>query len=130
MVSSLDPVVRDSFVKRLTDEEAGRLLLNYWCAARERWQSAFEEPQAYVIQKTLGAGALHQIMPDILEVCRSAEDFSQEKIADVFAEIGRSAGFWHSERGHYMVRQSGARYVKALAEYLRARLPRPVLRRL
>lgn len=130
MVSSLDPVVRDSFVKRLTDEEAGRLLLNYWCAARERWQSVFEEPQAYVIQKALGAGALHQIMPDILEVCRSADDFSQEKIADVFAEIGRSGGFWHSERGHYMVRQSGARYVKALAEYLRARLPRPVLRRL
>ena len=130
MVSSLDPVVRDSFVKRLTDEEAGRLLLNYWCAARERWQSAFEEPQAYVIQKALGAGALHQIMPDILEVCRSADDFSQEKIADVFAEIGRSGGFWHSERGHYMVRQSGARYVKALAEYLRARLPRPTLRRL
>jgi len=130
MVSSLDPVVRDSFVKRLTDEEAGRLLLNYWCAARERWQSAFEEPQAYVIQKALGAGALHQILPDILEVCRSADDFSQEKIADVFAEIGRSGGFWHSERGHYMVRQSGARYVKALAEYLRARLPRPVLRRL
>jgi len=130
MVSSLDPVVRDSFVKRLTDEEAGRVLLNYWCAARERWQSAFEEPQAYVIQKALGAGALHQILPDILEVCRSADDFSQEKIADVFAEIGRSGGFWHSERGHYMVRQSGARYVKALAEYLRARLPRPVLRRL
>ncbi len=130
MVSSLDPVVRDSFVKRLTDEEAGRVLLNYWCAARERWQSAFEEPQAYVIQKALGAGALHQIMPDVLEVCRSADDFSQEKIADIFAEIGRSAGFWHSERGHYMVRQSGARYVKALAEYLRARLPRPVLRRL
>jgi len=130
MVSSLDPVVRDSFVKRLTDEEAGRLLLNYWCAARERWQSAFEEPQGYVIQKALGAGALHQVMPDILEVCRSADDFSQEKIADVFAEIGRSAGFWHSERGHYMVRQSGARYVKALAEYLRARLPRPTLRRL
>jgi len=130
MVSSLDPVVRDSFVKRLTDEEAGRVLLNYWCAARERWQSAFEEPQAYVIQKALGAGALHQILPDILEVCRSADDFSQEKIADVFAEIGRSGGFWHSERGHYMVRQSGARYVKALAEYLRARLPRPSLRRL
>src|SRR3972149_2439305 len=97
-------------------------------AARERGQSACEEPQGYVIQKALGAGALHQIMPDILEVCRSADDFSQEKIADVFAEIGRSAGFWHSERGHYMVRQSGARYVKALAEYLRARLPRPAPR--
>jgi DGQHR domain-containing protein len=130
MVSSLDPVVRDSFVKRLTDDEAGKLVLNYWCAARDRWQSAFEAPQEYVIQKALGAGALHQVFPDVLELCRAADDFSREKMADILAEIGRSAGFWHSERGHYMVRQSGARYVKALAEYLRARLPRPVLRRL
>jgi DGQHR domain-containing protein len=130
MVSSLDPVVRDTFMKRLTDEEAGKLLLNYWSAARERWQSAFEEPQAYVIQKALGAGALHQIFPDVVELCRSGDDFSREKIADILAEIGRSAGFWHGERGHYMVRESGARHVKALAEYLRARLPRPVLRRL
>lgn len=130
MVSSLDPVVRDSFVKRLTDEEAGKLLLNYWRGARDRWQSAFEEPQVYVIQKALGAGAMHQIFPDVIELCRAADDFSQEKLADILAEIGRSAGFWHSERGHYMVRQSGARYVKALAEYLRARLPRPILRRL
>ncbi|OGO46577.1 MAG: hypothetical protein A2W34_01835 [Chloroflexi bacterium RBG_16_64_32] len=130
MVTSLDPMVRDAFVKRLTDEEAGKLLLNYWGAARDRWQSAFEEPQEYVIQKALGAGALHQILPDALEICRSADDFSREKMADILAEIGRSAGFWHSERGHYMVRQSGARYVKALAEYLRSRLPRPVLRRL
>ncbi len=130
MVSSLSPVVSDSFFKRLTDEEAGKLLLNYWCAARDRWQSAFEEPQAYMIQRGLGAGALHQIFPDVLELCRSADDFSREKIADVLAEIGRSAGFWHSERGHDKVRQSGARYVKALAEYLRARLQRPVLRRL
>jgi hypothetical protein len=29
-----------------------------------------------------------------------------------------------------MVRQSGSRYIRALAEYLRERLPRPVLRRL
>ena len=130
LVSSLDPVVRDGLVKRLTDDEAGKLLLNYWRAARDRWQSAFEQPQGYVIQKALGAGALHQIFPDVVELCRAADDFSQEKIADILAEIGRSSGFWHGERGHYMVRQSGARYVKALAEYLRARLPRPVLRRL
>lgn len=130
MVSSLDPMVRDNFIKRLTDDEAGKLLLNYWGAARDRWQSAFEQPQEYVIQKALGAGALHQIFPDVLELCRNADDFSREKMGEILAEIGRSAGFWHSERGHYMVRQSGARYVKALAEYLRSRLPRPVLRRL
>ena len=130
MVASLEPIVRDSFVKRVSDEEAAKLLLNYWNAARQRWSSAFEEPAEYVVQKPLGAGALHQIFPDVLELCRAADDFSVEKMYDVLSNVGRSAGFWHVTRGHYMVRSSGARYVKALAEYLRDRLPRPVLRRL
>jgi DGQHR domain-containing protein len=130
MVSSLEPVVNDSLVKRLSDEEAGKLLLNYWNAAKERWLSAFEEPKEYVIQKTLGAGALHQIFPDVIEICRAADDFSQTKMFDVLSDVGRSAGFWHITRGHYMVRHNGARYVRALAQYLRERLPRPVLRRL
>lgn len=130
VVSSLDPMVRDGFVQRLSDEEAEKLLLNYWSAARERWGSAFEEPQEYVIQKPLGAGALHQIFPDVLELCRGADDFSSSKMYDILSEVGRSAGFWHSQRGHHLVRQSGSRYVRALAEYLRDRLPRPILRRL
>jgi DGQHR domain-containing protein len=130
MVTSLDPVVNEPLVKRLSDEEAGKLLLNYWNAAKERWQSAFEEPKEYVIQKTMGAGALHQIFPDVIELCRAADDFSQAKMYDVLSDVGRSAGFWHITRGHYMVRHSGAKYVRALAQYLRERLPRPVLRRL
>ena len=110
MVSSLDPVVRDSFVKRLTDEEAGKLLLNYWCAARELLAAApSRTPQEYVIQKPLGAGALHQIFPDVLEVCRSrGRLLAGEDARTRCPYVGRSAGFWHSERGHHMVRQSGA----------------------
>jgi DGQHR domain-containing protein len=130
MVSSLEPVVRDAIVKRASDEDAVKLLLNYWNAARSRWASAFEEPREYVIQKPLGAGALHQVFPDVLDLCRAADDFSLDKMYDVLTDVGRSAGFWHTVRGHYMVRQSGARHVRALAEYLRERLPRPVLRRL
>ncbi|MEX0682353.1 MAG: DGQHR domain-containing protein [Dehalococcoidia bacterium] len=130
VVTSLEPVLRDSFVKRVTDEEAGRLLLNYWNAARDTWPSAFETPKEYVLQKPLGAGALHQIFPDVLESCRADEDFSAPRMADVLSYVGRSAGFWHVVRGHYMVRASGSRAVKALAEYLRERLPRPVLKRI
>src|SRR3990172_263686 len=130
MVSSLDPVVNDALIKRVSDEEAAKLLLNYWNAARDLWGSAFEAPAEYVIQKPLGAGALHQIFPDVLELCRGADDFSKERMNDTLSYVGRSAGFWHGARGHHMVRQSGARYVRALAEYLRERLPRPVLRRL
>ena len=130
MVSSLEPVVNDGIVKRLNDDEAGKLLLNYWNAAKDRWGSSFEEPKEYVLQKTLGAGALHQIFPEVVELCRAADDFSQTKIFDVLSDVGRSAGFWHTTRGHYMVRHTGARYVRALAQYLRERLPRPALRRL
>jgi DGQHR domain-containing protein len=130
MVASLDPVVRDSFVKRLTDEEASKVLLNYWNAARVCWRQAFEEPGDYVIQKPLGAGALHQIFPDVLEVCRSADDFSQQKMVDVMSYLGRSVGFWHIGRGHHLTQASGSRATKVLAEYLRDRLPRPVLRRI
>ena len=130
MVSSLAPVVGDGFVKQVSDEELGKLLLNYWTAAYRHWQSAFESPQEYVLQRPLGAGALHQIFPNVLEHCRAADDYSVEKMYDVLSYVGRSAGFWHSVRGHHMVRQSGTRYIKALAEYLRERLPRPVLRRL
>jgi DGQHR domain-containing protein len=130
MVTSLEPVVNDTLVKRLADDEAEKLLLNYWNAARERWPSAFESPKEYVIQKSLGAGALHQIFPDVLELCRAGDNFSSAKMFDILSDVGRSAGFWHTVRGHYMVRESGARHVRALAEYLRERLPRPVLRRL
>ncbi len=130
MVSSLSPVVSDGFVKQVTDEEMAQLLLNFWTAVRQLWGTAFESPAEYVIQRPLGAGALHMIFPDVLEQCRAADDFSVAKMADTLSYIGRSAGFWHQVRGHQMVRQSGTRYIRVLAEYLRDRLPRPVLRRL
>lgn len=130
MVTSLEPVLKDSFMKRVSDEEAAKLLLNYWNAATDIWRTAFDTPKEYVIQKPLGAGALHHIFPDVLEICRSEDDFSQAKMADTLSYVGRSAGFWHIQRGHYMVRTTGSRAVKALAEYLRERLPRPVLRRI
>jgi DGQHR domain-containing protein len=130
MVSSLAPVVGDSFAKQVSDEELGKLLLNYWTAARRLWQTAFDTPQEYVLQRPLGANALHLIFPNVLELCRASDDFSIEKMNDVLSYVGRSAGFWHATRGDHMVRQSGSRYIKALAAYLRERLPRPVLRRL
>jgi hypothetical protein len=130
MVTSLMPVVGEGLVKQVTDEEAAQLLLNYWQAARALWGTAFEAPTEYVIQRALGAGALHLVFPDVLEHCRGADDYSVEKMQDVLSYIGRSAGFWHGVRGHSMVRQSGTRYMRALAEYLRERLPRPTLRRL
>ncbi len=130
MVTSLEPMLSNSVVQRASDEEAWKLLLNFWIAAGDLWRSAFEEPTEYVIQRPLGTGALHQLLPDVLELCGADNDYSAEKMNDILSYVGRSAGFWHTVRGHHLVRQSGARYVRALADYLRERLPRPVLRRL
>ncbi len=130
VVASLDPVVADNLIKRLSDDEAGKLLLNFWNAARKHWLSSFESPREYVLQKPLGAGALHQIFPDVLELCSGADDFSSEKMYDLLSYVGRSTGFWHMERGHHMIRQGGVAGIRALGAYLRERLPRPILRRL
>jgi hypothetical protein len=39
MVASLEPALKDAFIKRLGDEDVGKILLNYWYAVRERWAS-------------------------------------------------------------------------------------------
>jgi len=87
-------------------------------------------PHEYVIQKPLGAGALHQIFSDVLELCRGGDDFSTERMNDTLSYVGRSAGFWHSVRGP----PHGAperRSIRSRACGVPAeRLPRPVLRKL
>jgi DGQHR domain-containing protein len=53
MVSSLDPVVNDALIKRVSDDEPVSLL-NYWNAARNLWGQRVRGAARYVIQKPLG----------------------------------------------------------------------------
>ncbi|MDP2948048.1 MAG: DGQHR domain-containing protein [Chloroflexota bacterium] len=130
MVASLEPALKDAFVKRLTDEDAGKILLNYWYAIRERWPLAFVEPRAYRIQQTVGVYALHMTFPDVAQLCRETNNFSSDRIYEILGETGVNTDFWNASHGHPLVRETGAKYMRALGEYLRERLPRLALPRL
>ncbi len=130
MVASLEPALRDAFVKRLSEEDVGKILLNYWYAIRERWPTAFLEPRDYKVQKAAGVYALHMMFPDVVQICRETNNFSSHRIYEILGETGIKTEFWHATSGHPLVKESGAKYMRALGEYLRERLPTLVLPRL
>ncbi|GAF81765.1 unnamed protein product, partial [marine sediment metagenome] len=49
---------------------------------------------------------------------------------EILGETGVKTEFWHASSGHPLVRESGVKYMRALGEYLRERLPTLVLPRL
>lgn len=130
MVASMEPALKDAFIKRLGDEDVGKILLNYWYAIRELWPTTFLEPRDYKIQKTAGVYALHTTLPDVVQLCRETNNFSSHRIYEILAETGVKTEFWHASSGHPLVRESGLKYRRALGEYLRERLPTLVLPRL
>ena len=130
MVASMEPALKDAFIKRLSDEDVGKILLNYWYAIRELWPTTFLEPRDYKIQKTAGVYALHTTLPDVVQLCRETNNFSSHRIYEILAETGVKTEFWHASSGHPLVRESGLKYRQALGEYLRERLPTLVLPRL
>jgi len=130
MVASMEPALKDAFIKRLSDEDVGKILLNYWYAIRELWPTTFLEPRDYKIQKTAGVYALHTTLPDVVQLCRETNNFSSHRIYEILAETGVKTEFWHASSGHPLVRESGLKYRRALGEYLRERLPTLVLPRL
>ena len=50
--------------------------------------------------------------------------------AAILGETGVKTEFWHASSGHPLVKESGVKYMRALGEYLRERLPTLVLARL
>jgi len=130
MVASMESALKDAFIKRLSDEDVGKILLNYWYAIRELWPTAFLEPRDYKIQKTAGVYALHMTLPDVVQLCRETNNFSSHRIYEILAETGIKTEFWHASSGHPLVKESGLKYRRALGEYLRERMPTLVLPRL
>jgi hypothetical protein len=61
---------------------------------------------------------------------RTGLEFSSHRIYEILGEAGIKTELWHASSGHPLVRESGAKYTRALGEYLRERLPTLVLPRL
>lgn len=72
LVSSLKAPLSDSALfKRSSPDQRVRILDAYWQGIRLIMPEAFEDAGGYSIQKGIGAGIMHEILPDVLELVRS-----------------------------------------------------------
>jgi DGQHR domain-containing protein len=113
--------------------ELAQLLINYWNVLKEIFPEAFELPQDYTIQKTIGCYVLHKVFPYIYELCKKADDFSKGRmktfLTEMFNNVSQYLGitinseFWNRWTGHPLATGTGMKVVKQLATILIDSLP-------
>ncbi len=124
-VVSLEPVLQDNWVRaqRPLDTHVVKLLCNYWGALKEAWPEAFEAPDDYRLQATVGLYSMHRALPVIIQRCLTERDLSQTKMKELIAETGLSSKFWHKEDGDPLILGTGMASIRALTEYIIDQLP-------
>ena len=50
MVVSIEPFLKDAWVKSKTDDDKIKVLVNFWNAAKDSWPAAFDSPKDYRVQ--------------------------------------------------------------------------------
>ena len=73
-VNSLKPVLALPYFGRLTRGAQTKVLTAYWEGQRKVLPAVFEQPQHFVLQKSLGVQVMHGIFNDALEVVRNNKD--------------------------------------------------------
>jgi DGQHR domain-containing protein len=72
-VTSLKPILQAPLFQQMPEEQVATLVDRYWQAIMETFPEAFENPGNYVIQKTPGVFALHQLAPGVIELVRASK---------------------------------------------------------
>lgn len=86
-VNSLKPILQSSFFGRLARGAQAKVLNSYWEAQRTILPGVFEDPQDYVLQKSLGVQVMHAIFNDVLEVVRAEAGSGQASVTDSSAYV-------------------------------------------
>jgi DGQHR domain-containing protein len=130
-VTSLKPILVNSVYGSLEPEEVAQLLIRYWQALQEVYPEAFQAPDEYVIQKTVGVFPLHMIAPQVFDIVRSEKvRITKDGLVEVIRALDRSLGerydsgsaFWHAKEGE-AGKYAGAKGFRIIAEILREHLP-------
>jgi DGQHR domain-containing protein len=130
-VTSLKPILVNSIYSQLEPEEIAQLLIRYWQAWEEVCPEAFQAPDEYVIQKTVGVFPLHMIAAQVFDMVRSEKGrITKDGIVEVIRALDRSLGekyesgsaFWHAKVGE-AGKYAGAKGFRIIAEILREHLP-------
>jgi len=114
-------------------DRLSQLLINYWIALKEIFPEAFQIPEDYTIQRTVGCYVLHKVFPYVYELCKKSNDFSKERmklfLLKMFENFSKSTGiavnseFWNKWVGDPLATGTGMKTVNKLANLLIESLP-------
>lgn len=124
-VTSLEPVLKDSWVRGRTDEDKVQVITNFWKAAAQVWPDAFAEPKLHRVQATVGIYSLHMALPTLIQRCLERRDLTVEAFASLLKATGIDSEFWNKEVGvgDPLTLGTGMSSIRALALYISQRLP-------
>jgi len=117
--STLLPVMRERYVhtRFLTNpedpdwQELAKVVQEYWEVLADLMPEAFADIAHYSVQRPVGVYAFHELLPEIIDVCRMEGDWSKEFVK---AKLGLledwvSSAQWHRETGADIIKGSGNR---------------------
>ena len=105
-----------------------KLLTNLWNAAKTVWPEAFESPNDYRLQATVGVYVLHILLPDLSSKTNGVltekaltevlKELSGKKVDDILIDTN----FWHKQKGHNLTKGTSLGTIRELASELTAKL--------
>ena len=123
MVVSIEPLLKDTWVKGASEDERLKVIVNFWDALKEVWPDAFDSPKEHRIQATVGIYSLHMVLPVIVQRCLEDRDLSKDRMREIIEGMQLEEDFWDKEEGHPLTLGTGMASIRALAQYLTERLP-------
>lgn len=85
MVNSLKKVIASPFFSRLDEARRTAVIDAFWQGTRIALPESFADPKSYSIQKGIGVSTLHEVLPEVIELVRSAGDSVSDPNA--YAEV-------------------------------------------
>ncbi len=123
MVVSIEPFLRDPWVKGATEDDRVKVLVNFWEAVKEVWADAFENPKDYRVQATVGIYSLHLVLPVIIQRCLEERDLTTSRMKSLLEGMNITSEFWHKEDGDPLTLGTGMASIRALSQYFIDQLP-------
>lgn len=128
--TSLKPLVDgDTFPANQSEDVIVELLVRYWNGWRSLLPDAFNDASEYVIQKTPGLFALHQIAPTVFDIARAdGHGLSQQAVETIIrhitedSDVGGSV-FWEKDNEEGASQYGSMKAFRILANRLKSALP-------
>ncbi len=124
MVASLEHIHRDAWLSGRTEDEVAELLARYWSALAGVWPEAFEDPESYRVQATVGVYSLHLVFPTVVQFCLGEGGLTEDKMREVWKATDIHSSFWHKDDGDPLTLGTGMASIRAIAQHFRNELPK------